>query len=187
MNSPRYDPDSHTTCQQCGKVFKARPVHIRNGRAKFCSKSCASKSRTGSRSPVWKGGEYHDTFGYVYVIDRMHPRANKQGYVKRAHLIAEREIGRALLQGETVHHINRIKDDDRPENLKVMTNSAHVKMHGQFLLINRLRVLTGSMRGGNNPFFNKTHSEESRQKMSKAKHGKPWTETQRMAHANRRV
>lgn len=31
-------------CQQCGKTFFAKPVHVRNGHAKFCSKDCHNQS-----------------------------------------------------------------------------------------------------------------------------------------------
>jgi uncharacterized protein (DUF1330 family) len=60
-----------------------------------------------------------------------HPEANLWGYVKRAVLILEKHLGRYLTHGENIHHINGIKDDDRIENLKIMTNKEHTKLHAQ--------------------------------------------------------
>ena len=67
--------------------------------------------------------------GYIHVQNPGHPRANMHGYVKRATLVAEAKIGRLLVAHEIVHHINGIKDDDRPENLEVMTNKEHTALH----------------------------------------------------------
>ncbi|WP_373023367.1 HNH endonuclease [Sulfuricurvum sp.] len=41
----------------------------------------------------------------------------------------EKHIGRLLMKGEVVHHINKNKLDNRTENLQVMTNSEHTKFH----------------------------------------------------------
>lgn len=44
-------------------------------------------------------------------------------------IVAENKIGRPLVKGEIVHHLNHNKRDNRPENLIVMTQSEHFKLH----------------------------------------------------------
>lgn len=44
-------------------------------------------------------------------------------------LVAEEMIGRRLQKNEVPHHKNGIKDDNRPENLAVLTRSEHVQLH----------------------------------------------------------
>lgn len=66
--------------------------------------------------------------GYRAVKAPEHPRAYR-GYVLEHILVAEATLGRSLALGEHVHHINRVKTDNRPENLAVMTASEHGWMH----------------------------------------------------------
>lgn len=76
------------------------------------------------------GREQADSRGYIKVLCPGHPRASKhQHYIYMHIVIAEQTLGRRLNQDEVVHHINGDKSDNRPENLKVMTRSEHIKLH----------------------------------------------------------
>lgn len=51
-----------------------------------------------------------------------HPRlreGSRHNYVLDHILVMEQKIGRYLVKGETVHHINGVKDDNRPGNLEL--------------------------------------------------------------------
>ena len=82
----------------------------------------------GKDNPNWKGGESKTKRGYIAVRVTNHPYGDVQGYVLRHRLVMEKHLGRFLRPEESVHHINGIKDDDRPENLKLFKNhSEHLK------------------------------------------------------------
>ncbi|MEK7180419.1 MAG: HNH endonuclease [Patescibacteria group bacterium] len=71
-----------------------------------------------------KGKGWYMSNGYIFVRKPEHPMAYKYGgYIKRANIVLEEKIGRSMFEGELVHHINNIRDDDRPENL-LLINSA---------------------------------------------------------------
>lgn len=52
-------------------------------------------------------------------------------------LIIEVNIGRYLTRQEVIHHKNGNKIDNRIENLEILTNSDHRKLHTKLFLHNR--------------------------------------------------
>jgi hypothetical protein len=79
--------------------------------------------KTGTDSPLWQGGRMVSPQGYVYVkVYEPDPYAvmrNAAGYVFEHRLVMARAIGRPLTAGETVHHINAVRADNRLENLQL--------------------------------------------------------------------
>jgi ribosomal protein S14 len=73
--------------------------------------------------PLWKGGVRKLKNGYVLENCLGHPRAYRNEVYQHI-LVAEKKIGRHLDDGEVIHHLNGVRDDNRPENLVVCINNA---------------------------------------------------------------
>ncbi len=74
------------------------------------------------------GGRFVDCWGYVMV--RTSNRAGAKAYTPEHVLVAQNTLNRKLQKGERVHHINGLKNDNRPENLIVFsTQSEHKQVH----------------------------------------------------------
>lgn len=82
----------------------------------------------GVNNPKWRGGRI-DRGGYVYIHAPHHPNRTKAGYVCEHRLVVEDKLGRYLTKGEVVHHLNGIKNDNRSENLMVVTKAEHTHIH----------------------------------------------------------
>jgi len=86
----------------------------------------------GEESHSWRGGKTRHSSGYILIKQPQHPRANKQGYVPEQILVMERMLGRSLKPKETVHHDNSVEDDNREENLVLLSNSQeHHRLHAE--------------------------------------------------------
>lgn len=86
------------------------------------------KARKGKHSANWKGGRIKDKVGYILLYKPEHPNAvsgRTHGYVYEHRFIMAEHLGRALKSGEFVHHKNSIKDDNRLENLELLTHNVH--------------------------------------------------------------
>ena len=67
--------------------------------------------------------------GYVYIYTPKHPFAYSNGYVAEHKLVLEKKLGRFLKKTEHAHHINKITDDNRPENLEAKDGKEHTGFH----------------------------------------------------------
>ena len=76
---------------------------------------------------------YEDDRGYEGTITKgayTSGRDTKNHGRHEHRIVAEQMLGRPLRKGEVVHHINRDKQDNRPENLMVFpSQAAHAKWH----------------------------------------------------------
>ena len=94
----------------------------------------------------FEGGEYvSGKYRWVEVGQ------GRQEYEHR--VVAEKMLGRKLRPDEVVHHKNGNCEDNRPENLEVMTRSEHQRMHAKIAMNQpeekerrRLRMLGNSLR-----------------------------------------
>ena len=107
--------------EQCERISK---LH----KGKVVSKETRDKMSE-SHKISGKGHKKKRADGYIAIYYPNHPKSNASGYIMEHILVMETLIGRHLKEDEVVHHINGIKNDNRQENLKLMTFKEHAGYH----------------------------------------------------------
>jgi len=98
-------------------------VNISIGRKKYLKKNPMPKGKDACN---FKTGRIGTGQGYIKILIPSHPGCCKYGYVQEHRLVMEKHIGRFLTKKERIHHINKIRHDNRIENLKLCpTESFH--------------------------------------------------------------
>lgn len=112
-------------CSFCKNLTVKKYFEFARNDNNFCGNECRINYFVGDKNPYWNGGEsHHQGYKMIRCI------SEEGSLYKREHrLIVEDLIGRPLKEDEVVHHINGVRDDNRVENLKIMTRSAHIKLH----------------------------------------------------------
>jgi len=99
-------------CVHCGASVTRSPSKLRRP-GRFCSKVCSGlHHRTGCT----------DSNGYRRV-------ASEAGQVYEHRRVAEQILRRKLLPTEHVHHVNGNRSDNRPENLRILSDADHQAIH----------------------------------------------------------
>jgi hypothetical protein len=118
-------------CDNCKNEFDTYPCYSkRNRKHRFCCKKCESEYRSYKNTfEHWKGGQIAKSTGYKYIT--INGKA-----IEEHRLVMMKHLGRKLKANECVHHINGDKLDNRIENLMLLTNVEHAKLHS----ISRSRI-----------------------------------------------
>jgi len=119
----KFSPESIAKMKKSLTGRKLSPEH----KAKVIKKLALYKK--GQQNPNWKGGRTISNRGYIWIKKIDHPYKNSQGYVSEHRLVMEAKLGRYLLPIEHIHHINEIKTDNRIENLRIVSNEEHMRLH----------------------------------------------------------
>ena len=110
----------HISCLTCGKLAYKFPRWVDKPQTKYCSPSCRSKMVIRGHGPI-KGTKPQPNNRYRRVqVD------GKRVYLHR--WLMEQKVKRKLFKNEHVHHINGDPQDNRLENLQLLSDSEHGKI-----------------------------------------------------------
>ena len=113
------------TCEECGIIFGVEPNQLARyaGGGRFCSTACKWKNAKGKELVF--NSRYVRRDGYIAI------KTGIRKWELEHRLVMAASVGRRLTRDEHVHHMNGIKTDNRPENLKLLSNAEHQVLHSQ--------------------------------------------------------
>ena len=112
-------------CHTCYNLSMARPKRL------------ALLGKKGDAHPRFKSGRILRPDGYVRVLSGNHPWPRKYHYIFEHVMVIESHLGRRMAQGETIHHKNGDRADNRLANLILMNRGRHMSQHAKTRTLNR--------------------------------------------------
>ena len=97
----------------------------------------------GKDSPLWKGGRFKDSRGYIRIHNSEYPN----GYALEHRLIWF-NVHPETPEDFIIHHLNGIRNDNRIENLIAVPRKRHIKDYSNTYirtLQKRIRILEGRL------------------------------------------
>lgn len=111
--SGMYKHGNYTLGRTCGTCATPIPNTNRSGTCRDHFQRVPKPSR-----------RYLNMRGYAVLTQHHgHPNATPRGEVFEHTKVMAQIMGRGLVDGENVHHINGVRDDNRPENLEIWSSS----------------------------------------------------------------
>lgn len=140
-------------CDRCGKQILRYPSGVKAHN--FCSRECLAEFSNKKKNPSGYGElkNYTNISAHMTLLNkRLNPKrmtfstraklsmlrrekengkSYRKSFGRHVHrMVAERMLGRELLPGEVVHHIDGNKRNNRPDNLMIFGSQAeHAKWH----------------------------------------------------------
>jgi hypothetical protein len=146
LGRPRGKKYMWCSCVDCGKERWVQLEHgsPANKRCNRCKNKIPFYTRRGDSNPCWKGGRTSCKDGYILITLQpddffysMSPKSQK-GHVFEHRLVMAKHIRRCLHSWEIVHHKNHVRDDNRIENLQLVSDDRHKQIS---ILERRIKAL----------------------------------------------
>lgn len=98
------------------------------------------ESTKGKHAEGYKGGRTQEGYKLIYLHpdNFFYSMANSNHYVAEHRLVIAQSLGRNLHPFEIVHHKNHIRDDNRLENLQLVSDDRHKQIT---IMENRIKFL----------------------------------------------
>ncbi len=135
----------------CGLCNEIITMKDKRGRSRRMLKGHILKDKKGDKHYQWSGGRRPTSSNYILLWMPEHPFATKEGYVLEHRFVMEQFLGRYLKEEESIHHINKIKWDNRIENLMLFpTQAEHTRYEKKIDMSNRICLICKSHKTTNN-------------------------------------
>lgn len=129
----KFKRQGETFCKHCSSIKSGI-----DKRGKSIKKSGPRLNVHGDKHHSWKGGKFIASDGYVKVYLRY------KTYRKEHFLVMEQNLGRKLLIGEVIHHVDLNKQNNRESNLVLLKNeSIHRTAHNSLQNLSAVLIQAG--------------------------------------------